>query len=151
MTAPASDRPATPARRRAVAATAMAAALAFGLAACGGGGDDDTAQGDVSTAPTTTAPAPTTTPATTGPSPGTGSVLYEVTALEYTDVSAPAGATIEVANISGAAHTFTAEDGSFDVAYAASEAARVEVPAEPGEYPFFCDIHPAMEATLTVS
>ena len=148
MTTPTSRHPTSPAtrRRRPVAVAVIAAAMS--LAACSSGDDE---AGVTSASPATTEPAPTTSPAASPEPDSSGeAVAYEVSAIEYTDVTAPAGATIDVTNSSGAAHTFTAEDGSFDVAYAANEAATVEAPAEPGAYPFFCEVHPAMEATLTV-
>lgn len=77
-------------------------------------------------------------------------VAYSVDGLQYNDVSAPAGGTIEIQNNSGASHTFTADDGSFDVDYGADETATVDVPAEPGEYAFHCNLHASMQATLTV-
>ena len=64
-------------------------------------------------------------------------------------MSAPAGGTIEVTNSSSAPHTFTADDGSFDVAYDAGETTTVDVPAEPGAYAFHCEVHPSMQATVT--
>ncbi|HEV7762640.1 MAG TPA: cupredoxin domain-containing protein [Acidimicrobiales bacterium] len=76
-------------------------------------------------------------------------VTYPVDALQYSDVSAPAGGTIEIQNNSGAAHTFTADDDSFDVSYGAGENATVDVPDEAGEYSFHCNIHASMTATLT--
>lgn len=120
-------------RRVAVAALPAVLVLGLGLAGCGGDDDDD----DGGTA--------TTAQADGGGAGGT----YEVTGIQYTDVSAPAGGTLAVENTSGAAHTFTAEDGEFDVSYGADETAEVPVPTEPGDYSFFCQIHPSMTATLT--
>lgn len=104
--------------------------MGFALVACG---DDDDAEPDAD--------------AENG---AADAVSYEVDDLSYSDVTAPAGGTIEINNTSGLPHTFTAEDGTFDVDYGADESATVNVPDEPGEYPFFCEIHPQMEATLTV-
>jgi plastocyanin len=143
-----------------VTALAVAATLALALAACGGDDDDDAAATDDDTAETSgddaAAPADdgygTRAPAEdTGDAAAAGgdAVPYEVTGIEYTDVSAPAGGTIEITNSSGAPHTFTADDGAFDVSYAADESATVEVPAEPGEYGFHCEVHSSMQATVT--
>jgi plastocyanin len=85
-----------------------------------------------------------------GGAAGGAAVAYTVDAIQYDDVSAPAGGTIEIENTSGAPHTFTADDGAFDVSYGPDEAATVDVPAEPGEYAFHCSIHASMQATLTV-
>lgn len=99
------------------------------MAACGDDGDGDAASDSGS---------------------GDGGDTYVVDDISYSDVSAPAGGTIEIENTSGLPHTFTAEDGSFDEEYGADETITVPVPEEPGEYPFVCEIHPQMMATLTV-
>jgi len=119
--------------RRALAAVA-AAALLVGLAACGGDDDDDAATDE--------------TQADTGGG-AEGATTYEVTSIAYTDVEAPAGGTLEIVNESGTAHTFTADDGEFDVPYGSGETATVDVPSEPGTYGFHCEIHSSMKATLT--
>lgn len=162
MTSHTSPAPVRPTRRRrgALTALAVAATLALALAACGGD-DDDAAATDDDTAETTSGDA--AAPADDGyggrapaedsedaAAAGGDAVPYEVTGIEYSDVSAPAGGTIEITNSSGAPHTFTADDGAFDVSYDAGESATVEVPAEPGEYGFHCEVHSSMQATVTV-
>jgi plastocyanin len=114
---------------------AAALALLAGLAACGG---DDDASSDGGSADQT--------------SDGSGSAdaTLEVDSIAYSDVTAPAGGTLEIDNTSGVNHTFTADDGSFDVSYDSGETVDVDMPSEPGEYPFHCDIHANMKATLTV-
>lgn len=109
--------------------------LLGGLAACG---DDDDASSDGGS--------------TDQASDGSGSAdaTLEVDSIAYSDVTAPAGGTLEIDNTSGVNHTFTADDGSFDVAYDAGETVDVDVPSEPGDYPFHCEIHASMMATLTV-
>ena len=64
-------------------------------------------------------------------------------------MTAAAGGTLEVVNSSGGEHTFTADDGEFDDDLPDGETIEVDVPAEPGEYGFHCEIHPSMTATLT--
>jgi plastocyanin len=126
-------RPARPAL-----AAAAAGLLLVGLTACGGDDDDDAATDD--------------TQADTGDTAAggaEGATTYEVTSIAYTDVEAPAGGTLEIVNDSGAGHTFTADDGEFDVSYGSGESATVDVPSEPGSYGFHCEIHPSMSATLT--
>ena len=121
----------------------MAVGVTLGsLGAVGCGDDDDDA------APTTEE----TTPADPGGVPGGGAsdVAYTVESAQYGDVAAPAGGTIAIQNLSGTPHTFTADDGSFDVSYGAAENATVDVPDEPGDYAFHCTIHASMQATLTV-
>jgi plastocyanin len=115
--------------RRSVVVVAALGLLA-GLAACG---DDDSSSDG-------------------GSSDGSGSAdaTLEVDSIAYSDVTAPAGGTLEIDNTNGVNHTFTADDGSFDVAYDAGETVDVDVPSEPGDYPFHCEIHASMKATLTV-
>ncbi|HEX6422710.1 MAG TPA: cupredoxin domain-containing protein [Acidimicrobiales bacterium] len=82
--------------------------------------------------------------------PDASGATLEITAIEYDDVSAPAGGTLEIVNSSGAPHTFTADDESFDVSdIGDGDTVTADVPDEPGEYPFHCEIHPSMRATLT--
>lgn len=119
---------------RRVAVGLAALGLLTGLVACG----DDDSSSDGGSADQ--------------PSNGSGSAdaTLEVDSIAYSDVTAPAGGTLEIDNTSGVAHTFTADDGSFDVSYGADETVDVDVPSEPGDYPFHCKIHASMTATLTV-
>jgi plastocyanin len=63
----------------------------------------------------------------------------------------PAGAVVQVTNADAAAHTLTAEDGTFDTG-SVDEGTTVSftAPATPGTYEFFCDIHPTMTGELVV-
>jgi plastocyanin len=124
--------PVTLLRHAAVAALALG--LFAGAAACGdddassdGGSSDQTSDGG-----------------------GAADATLEVDSIAYSDVTAPAGGTLEIDNTSGVAHTFTADDGSFDVSYGSDETVDVDMPTEPGDYPFHCKIHASMTATLTV-
>ena len=120
-------RPTAPWMRLLAALAALV--LAAGLAACGDDDDDDAGGGDGGG--------------------GAAAGTLDITEFQFTDVSAPAGGSLEVVNSSGAAHTVTADDGEFDEDVADGETVEVPVPAEPGEYPFHCEIHPNMNATLT--
>lgn len=82
---------------------------------------------------------------------GDGDATLEVTEFEFSDVTAPAGGTVEVVNTSGGAHTFTADDGEFDEELGDGQTTTVDVPDEAGDYPYHCEIHPSMAATLTAS
>ncbi|HET8618531.1 MAG TPA: cupredoxin domain-containing protein [Acidimicrobiales bacterium] len=128
------DRPSITRARR-LAAAALAAGLVLALGACGDDDDDaaDTTEEDSPSAGTD----------------GGGDATLEVSEFDFEDVSAPAGGTLAVTNSSGGAHTFTADDGEFDEELPDGETVDVAVPAEPGDYPFHCEIHPSMEATLT--
>lgn len=120
--------------RRRLVRVLVAGGLALALGACG---DDDDSSGD----------------ATSGGDGGTGgAVPLEVTsASDYDDVTAPAGGVIEITNSSGVGHTFTTDDEAIDVSYGADETVDIDVPDEPGEYPFHCEIHPSMTGTLTAT
>jgi plastocyanin len=125
--------PVTLLRHAAVAALALG--LFAGAAACGD--DDDTSSDGGSSDQTSDGG-------------GAADATLEVDSIAYSDVTAPAGGTLEIDNTSGVAHTFTADDGSFDVSYGSDETVDVDMPTEPGDYPFHCKIHASMTATLTV-
>jgi len=128
-------RPSATRARRLVVAM-LAAGLALGLAACGDDGDDDEA---------------TDTPSEEESGDGgSGDATLEVTEFEFSDVTAPAGGTLEVVNSSGGPHTVTADDGAFDEELPDGETISVTMPSEAGEYPYHCEIHPSMTATITV-
>lgn len=115
----------------------MAGALA--LAACG---DDGGSSGDGAT---TTAPAGATTTAAAA-----GGTTYTVNGVAFTDFTAKAGEAVNVKN-NGPSHTMTADDGkSFNVALEGGVTSSFKAPSTPGEYKFHCNIHPSMQATLTV-
>src|SRR5690606_41173045 len=119
-------------RTRMLAGPALAAALVLAVAC----GDDDGDGGDGGGGTEGSAGAPDAT--------------LEITSLSYSDVTVPAEGTLEIVNSSGAPHTFTADDGSFDAPdVGVDDTVTVEVPDEPGDYPFHCEIHPSMTATLT--
>jgi plastocyanin len=124
-------------RARRVAAALAVAGLLLGLAACGDDDDDVSSGTTQSTQPEESS------------SDGGGATL-DVTEFKFEDVSVTAGGTVSVTNDSGAAHTFTADDGDFDEALPIGETVDVQAPSAPGEYPFHCEIHPSMKATLTV-
>jgi plastocyanin len=129
-----SDTPRPPGRwiRSVVVVIALGTVLALG--ACGD--DDESGSTD-------------TTASESEGGGGEGASL-DVTELEFSDVTAPAGGDLEVVNSSGDLHTITADDGAFDEEVGDGETVSVTVPAEPGEYAFHCELHPSMQATLTV-
>lgn len=128
-----------PTRRPWWALAAGLAALALTTAACGDDGDDDSS-------PDATEDE---APDEGAPEEGAGGRGLEVSEFEFADVTAPAGGSLGVTNSSGGSHTFTADDGAFDEGLPDGGTVTVAVPAEPGEYPYHCEIHPDMAATLT--
>ncbi len=124
-------------RARHVAAALAVAGILLGLAACGGDDDDD-------------ASSDTTAAEDSGGGNGGGDATLDVTEFQFEDVTAPAGATLSVTNDSSGPHTFPADEGDFDEELPVGETVDVQVPSEPGEYPFHCNIHSNMQATLTV-
>ncbi|HEY8543771.1 MAG TPA: cupredoxin domain-containing protein [Acidimicrobiales bacterium] len=144
---------------RRLAGLGLITALGFSLVACGGDDDDEdaTSAGDGTEQQSDSGDGAGSDPygeagggGDSGGGSG-GSGTLEITGLQYRDVSAAAGSTLEVVDSSGAAHTFTADDGAFDEEVPANGSVSVAVPSEPGEYPFHCEIHSSMQATLTVS
>lgn len=65
--------------------------------------------------------------------------------------SVPVGTTVEVRNNDSAPHTWTSADGVFDSGTLAMTESFEFTFDEPGEYPFFCAIHPSMTGTITVT
>lgn len=62
-----------------------------------------------------------------------------------------AGEQITVTNLDGAAHTLTANDGSFDTAVVnAGSEVTLTMPSAVGTYQYFCSLHPSMVSTITV-
>lgn len=117
----------TPTRRLLVAAALVSVALA----ACS---SDSDASG-------------TTT--TTGASLGDGTIL--AVGFTLSDVTVAPGADLELLNQDGTEHTATADDGSFALrAPGGVTEGPVAAPSQPGTYPFHCEIHSTMTATLTV-
>jgi plastocyanin len=121
----------------------------------------------VDPAPDTPAAAPAATPpATAAPAAGgygggdTGgaeapaaAAPAQVQIADFTiaSVAVAPGASIQVTNLDGVPHTFTANDGAFDSGTLGGGAAGTLVaPTAPGSYGVFCAIHPSMTATLTV-
>jgi plastocyanin len=129
-----------------VVAAFMAAMLVTGAAACGG--DDDEGGSDDATSDDAYGGGDEGGSDDAGGATGSADATFEVTAFEFADVTAPAGGTVEFVNSSGGEHTVTADDGDFDESLPDDGTATVEVPGEPGEYAFHCEIHPTMVATL---
>jgi plastocyanin len=100
-------------------------------------------------APATEAPA-TEAPATEAPVDGP-TIQIEGFAFSALDPVAP-GTEIVVANLDGAQHTLTADDGSFNTGgLDGGSTITITAPDVPGTYTFVCNIHPSMIGSLTVN
>lgn len=141
---------------RALTAFPTVATVVLLAGACG---DDDSAED--STAPTgaaSSAPASPTTGGggapTSAPTSEPGGAAAEIVAegFQFNDLTVAPGATITLVNNDSEPHTVTADDESFDSGNIQSgENGELVAPTEPGTYAFHCEIHPSMQATLTVS
>lgn len=62
------------------------------------------------------------------------------------------GTVLSVTNRDSVAHTLTADEGAFDTGSISGDGgeATFTAPEKPGRYPFHCEFHPFMKATLTV-
>lgn len=133
--------------------------LAVAMAGCGG---DDAASTTAAPATPTVPEASDTTaaPDTTTASPTTvapadneagANPTITIAGFAYSGPSAVSvGDTVEVVNTDGVTHTWTSdEDGVFSLSLAGGASGTYTF-EEPGEYSFFCTIHPSMTGTITV-
>ena len=61
------------------------------------------------------------------------------------------GATVEIMNMDGEAHTVTADEGNaFDVQAPPGKTVTFTAPTKPGSYPFHCTYHSNMDGVLVV-
>ena len=104
-------------------------------------------------------PAPAPTPASpygaggaAGTQPGQAAgATVEIADFTFSAPTSSPGASVTVSNRDGAAHTVSADDGSFESGAVNGGATGTFVaPSAPGTYQFHCEIHPQMTGTLTV-
>lgn len=149
----------------------LAILVCLSILAAGCGGDEPSATTSAPAASPTTesvadpyvapepAPATTATPATTAP-PATGAPSGTQAAAPPTitiagfafsgPASVSVGDTVEVVNNDGVTHTWTSEeDGVFNLSLAGGASGTFTF-EEPGDYQFFCAIHPSMTGSITV-
>jgi plastocyanin len=134
--------------RRIVLTAAIAALALVPLAGCGD--DDDDSGGGATTAPASSqgSAAPGTT-AGGGGGGGAGGTI-DITEFAFpAETQIGAGQTLTVTNDTGAAHTVTADDGSFNEEVAPGESVEIVV-SEPGSYDYHCNFHSSMTGTLVV-
>ena len=117
------------------AATWVAALLGF---ASGFLSDDPPVINPYATAATTS----TTTP---------GPVITIVGQAFDGDTTGTVGDEVTVSNESGSSHTWTARDGTFRSGTIVAGGSFTFVFDRPGTYEFFCEFHPAMSGTITIT
>jgi plastocyanin len=122
--------------KRSLLALFCAASLSLSLAACGGDDDDDGGSASGSGSGTSTEAG--------------GEVAVTIEGFEFSAQPVSAGSSFEVENKDSTEHTFTADDGAFDVDVDGGDTESVDAPADPGTYAFHCKIHPNMTGDLTV-
>ena len=142
----------------AVAITAVIAAIV--LSACGG---DSSSSSDVTASTTTasTADASTADASTTDESSGVeeeqggadATVTISQSRFDNAELRVAAGTTVSFVNTDPFAHTITSKEDApvgFDSGSLEQDETFEFTFDEPGEYPYFCEIHPTMRAVVIV-
>jgi plastocyanin len=141
--------------RRIVLTAAIAALALVPLSGCGDD-DDDSGGGGGTTAPAAspgsaagTSGASGTTAGGGGGGGGTGASI-DITEFAFpAETQVAAGQPLSVTNDTGAAHTVTADDDSFNEEVGPGETIELVV-SEPGSYPYHCNFHSNMTGVLEV-
>jgi plastocyanin len=107
--------------KKVLAVLASCVLLAFGLAACGG---DD--------------------------SSGSSNAAVTIKDFSFSTKPVKAGESFQVQNKDDTEHTFTSDDGKFDVKVPAGKTVTVDA-LTAGTYKFHCSIHTTMHGTLDVN
>lgn len=102
---------------------------------------------DAETATTTTT---TLSPPTTVAAAAPLAVTIAGFAFDPADVTVPVGTTVTWTNRDGAPHTITSEDGTWESGNLGEGASFTFTLDTPGEYAYYCSIHPSMEGTIRV-
>ena len=123
---------------------------AAALAACGGAGSSPAASAAASAAAPSEA-APSEAAPSDSPAAGGGdAVTIANFAFGPASLSVAAGTTVTWTNNDSAAHTATADDGSFDSSSIAPGATFSQSFDTAGTFAYHCSIHPNMTATIEV-
>jgi plastocyanin len=135
----------------------MLVVAALALASCGDDGDDDTTEPAGGGAATTTETEPTepeqsgNAPAPSGDAVRSAKVEIADFAYDPDPVTIEEGGKVIWINRDSAPHTATAEDEeTFDTGTLEEGKLKSETFKEPGEYPYYCEIHPDMHGTVEV-
>jgi plastocyanin len=143
-------------RSNSLAVPASALVIAsLALASCGDDGDDTTATPAESGGATATEAEPAPEGGGNAPAPSGEAVRSEKVeivdfAYDPDPVTIQEGGKVTWINRDAEAHTATADDGSFDTGTLEEGKLKSESFKEPGEYPYFCEIHPQMRGTVEV-
>ena len=70
--------------------------------------------------------------------------------FHFASITVSPGAQVTVVNTDRAPHTLTVKDAGIDVRLDPGARGMFTAPSTPGTYALTCDIHPAMQGTLTV-
>ena len=102
-------------------------------------------------APTTAAAATTAAGAATTAAPGGGGSTITVADFVFSPptLTVKAGTAVDIKNTQGVAHTFTADDGSFDLELDPNGGG-THTFATAGSFPYHCTIHTSMKGTVVV-
>ena len=122
------------------------------IAACSSNGGASATSGVPTVAPASAAPASAApaSPAGGGGGGAGNAVAIANFAFAPTSVTVKAGDTVTWTNSDSAAHTVTADDGSFDSKNLANGATFSQTFASAGTFAYHCNIHPTMKATVIV-
>ena len=132
-----------PSRLSSLPLPALSFLLAAAVAACGSSGG--------SAAPSAAAPSEAASVAASeAPAAGGDAVAIKDFAFAPASLTVAAGSTVTWTNEDGAAHTATADDGSFDSGSLATGATFSQTFDTAGSFPYKCAIHPNMTGTIEV-
>jgi plastocyanin len=116
--------------------------VAMGLMACSGT--------DSTTEPETTTTVPDTTTTTAAPA-AAANLHIVIVGFRFTgDDSGTVGDTVQVVNEDTVGHTWTATGGEFHSGVLSTGETFTFTFDQPGEYAFFCQIHPEMAGTISI-
>lgn len=94
----------------------------------------------------------TTTQTTTTESEPDDEVTIEIEGFSFgAPLEITAGTTVTVVNRDSVPHTWTADDGSFDSGRLSPGESFTITLTQPGEFTFYCQIHPSMTGSITVT
>ena len=135
----------SPARRRLFLVPAALALVVAASSACG-------SAGGAASSGTSSASSASSSAAASSPAASSMKTMIMIKDFAFTaPASVSPGATVEVMNADGEAHTVTSDKGGdFDVTVAAGATATFKAPTSPGSYDFHCIYHSNMHGVLVV-